>query len=203
MKKITGLLILYLFICSFSPESGERFFSAMSRHTASIKTVSGTFEQEKEIKVLNQKVKSSGNFFFSKPGNVRFDYTSPKMMSIIMTSSNIHILSKSGTTSFSLDKQKALSDLAKVMEACMGGDISSIPDSYGIAYINGEGSHSLVIEPKTKSKNNPYKRIELRLSVSDYSIEELLLYEKNDDVTIYRFRGVSTNSRFASNMFKP
>ena len=85
----------------------------------------------------------------------------------------------------------------------MGGDISSIPDSYGVVYIDGGGSHSLVIEPKTKSKNNPYKRIELRLSVADYSIEELHLYEKNDDVTIYRFRGVSTNSRFASNMFKP
>lgn len=203
MKRIIGLLIICFLFCSFSPESGEKFFSAMSRHTASIKTVSGIFEQEKHIKVLDQTVKSSGNFFFSKPGNVRFDYTSPKMMSIIMTSSNIHIVSKSGTTSFSLERQKALSDLAKVMEACMGGDISSIPDSYSVAYIDGVGSHSLVIEPETKSKNNPYKRIELRLSLENYSIEELHLYEKSDDVTIYRFRGVSTNGRFASNMFKP
>ena len=203
MKKITGILIFMLLASSFSPDSGERFFSALASHSSKVKTVSGTFDQVKHINVLDQKVSSSGNFFFSKPGNVRFDYTSPKMMSIIMTSSNIHILSKSGSSTFSLEKQKGLVDLAKVMEACMGGDISSIPDTYSVNYISNNDGHTLLIEPKIKTKSNPYKKIELKLSEEDYSLEELSLYERNDDVTTYIFKGISTNRRFASTLFKP
>jgi hypothetical protein len=54
-----------------------------------------------------------------------------------------------------------------------------------------------------KTKSNPYKKIELRLSEEDYSLEELSLYERNDDVTTYIFKGISTNRRFASTLFKP
>ncbi|MDX9782532.1 MAG: outer membrane lipoprotein carrier protein LolA [Bacteroidales bacterium] len=203
MKKVILCFSLLLFFSSFIPDTGERFFSALARHSSEVKTVSGTFEQLKQIKVLDQSVSSSGNFYYSRPGNVRFDYTSPKVMSIIMTPSNIHILSSKSSSTFSLEKQKGLADLAKVMEACMGGDFNSIPNSYKVAYYKGEKGHHLVIEPKIKSRNNPYNKIELRLSEEDYSIEELALHERSDDVTTYKFRGISTNKRFASTFFKP
>ena len=202
MRKLFACLSLFVFF-SFSPDSGERFFTALARKSAEVKTVSGTFDQVKQIKVLNQYVKSSGQFYYSRPGNVRFDYLSPKEMTIIMTSSNIHIISAQNASTFSLEKQKGLSDLAKVMEACMGGDFSSIPDTYSVSYLKGEQGHILVIEPKIKSKMNPYNRIELRLSESDYAIEELALYEKSEDITTYKFKGLSTNRKFASTFFKP
>ena len=203
MRKLLFCLLTLLFSTSFSPDSGERFFSALALYSAEVKTVSGTFEQVKHIKVLNQCVNSSGHFYYSRPGKVRFDYSTPKTMTIIMTSSNIHIVSSQNATTFDLDKQKGLADLAKVMEACMGGDFNSIPDTYRVNYTKIERGHLLVIEPKVKTKVNPYNRIELRLGENDYAIEELSLHEKSDDITTYKFRGISTNQRFASTFFKP
>lgn len=203
MKKVIFLISSLLILSSFRPDNSERFFSALARSSAEVKTVSGTFDQIKHIKVLNQSVSSSGNFYYSRPGNVRFDYISPKAMSIIMTSSNIHIISSKNSSTFSLEKQKGLSDLAKVMEACMSGDFNSIPNTYKVTYSKVQDSHKLLIEPKVKSKQNPYNKIELFLSDYDYSINELSLYEKSNDITIYKFKGIAKNKIFASTFFKP
>jgi len=145
------LVVLAMFLFPLGPESGEQFFSDLAKQSKEVATVSGTFVQTKHIKVLGEKVESGGTFYYKRSGNVRFDYSAPKVMSIIMTTSNIHILSMGRATTFSLESQKGLSDLAGVMEACMGGNIASIPKTYKVTYELRAERHKLYIEPKKKS----------------------------------------------------
>lgn len=201
MKVLTAVLAMLLF--PVGPESGEQFFSDLARQSREVATVSGTFVQTKHIKVLGEKVESGGTFFYKRSGNVRFDYSAPKVMSIIMTTSNIHILSMGRTTTFSLESQKGLSDLAGMMEACMGGNIASIPKTYKVTYELKPDRHKLYIEPKNKNLISPYTRIELSLSKGSLALEELILVEKTQDYTVYKFSGITLNRSLPASMFRP
>lgn len=197
------LLVLAMFLFPLGPENGEQFFSDLAKQSREVATVSGTFVQTKHIKVLGEKVESGGNFFYKRSGNVRFDYSAPKVMSIIMTTSNIHILSMGRATTFSLESQKGLSDLAGVMEACMGGNIASIPKTYKVTYELKAERHKLYIEPRNKNLISPYTRIELSLNKNNLSLEELILVEKTQDYTVYRFSGITLNRSLSASMFRP
>ncbi|HPS95799.1 MAG: outer membrane lipoprotein carrier protein LolA [Bacteroidales bacterium] len=213
MRLVTYLLFFTILNSGFRPIPGnvsnpanissaeEDFYSALAKRSKDISTVTADFVQSKHITVLNETVVSKGSFYYKKSGNVRFDYTSPKVMSIVMNSVKLHLISSGKTTTFQLENQKGLSDLARVMEACIGGDINSIPKSYRVSYLFLSNRHKLIIAPKNKEILGPYSKIELFLNETDYSLDEMVLYEKSNDFTTYKFSNLILNRSLSGKMF--
>lgn len=195
------LIIILLFALFAKPYAEEDFYTALARRSKEISSVTADFVQSKHITSIDETIVSKGVFFYMKAGNVRFDYASPKVMSIIMSPDKLHIISSGKTTTFSLDKQKGLSDLARVMEACMGGDIDKIPKTYRVSYRLQQGKHTLSIVPKNKEILGPYLKIELFLNESDYSLDKMVLYERSNDFTTYKFSNLALNNSLARKIF--
>lgn len=195
------LIIILLFALFAKPYAEEDFYAALARRSKEISSVTADFVQSKHITSIDETIVSKGVFFYMKAGNVRFDYASPKVMSIIMSPDKLHIISSGKTTTFSLDKQKGLSDLARVMEACMGGDIDKIPKTYRVSYRLQQGKHTLSIVPKNKEILGPYLKIELFLNESDYSLDKMVLYERSNDFTTYKFSNLALNNSLARKIF--
>ncbi len=188
-----------------SPSKGSsesEFFLELARHSKGVSTVSGSFVQKKFITILNDSVVSSGLFYYRRKGNMRFDYTKPKELSIIITPVKLSILSAGKSNTFSLESQKGLSDLAAVMEACIGGDIKSVPNGYTVSYSFSNNKHRLEIVPDSGNIKSPYTKIEMLINLSDYSLEQLTLWERSKDYTIYRFSGSTLNSAVSPLMFQ-
>jgi len=213
MRLVTYLLFFTILNSGFWANTGkikypanissaeEDFYSELARRSKDISTVTADFVQSKHIKVVDETVVSKGSFYYKKSGNVRFDYTSPKVMSIVMNSVKLHLVTSGKTTTFQLDKQKGLSDLARVMEACIGGDINSIPKSYRVSYRLLSNRHNLIIVPKNKEIMGPYSKIELFLNEADFSLDEMVLYEKSNDFTTYKFSNLILNRSLSGKMF--
>lgn len=195
------LIIILLFALFAKPYAEEDFYTALARRSKEISSVTADFVQSKHITSIDETIVSKGVFFYMKAGNVRFDYASPKVMSIIMSPDKLHIISSGKTTTFSFDKQKGLSDLARVMEACMGGDIDKIPKTYRVSYRLQQGKHTLSIVPKNKEILGPYLKIELFLNESDYSLDKMVLYERSNDFTTYKFSNLAHNNSLARKIF--
>ncbi len=212
MNKLTIILLSLLlplgFIYGSSSNSAainsseKEFFQTLANHSKSVSTVSGSFVQKKYITILNDSVESSGLFYYKRSGNMRFDYTTPKEMSIVITPIKLYIVSGGKTNPFSLESQKGLSDLAAVMEACIGGDIKSIPPGYRVSYSLRDKKHRVEIIPDGKNTQSPYIRIEMVISTLDFSLEQLTLWERSKDYTIYRFSGATINSAVSPLMFQ-
>ena len=202
MRLITLLFVFTILCTGFGVTTAEEdFYSALAKRSKGISTVTAEFIQSKRIKVIDETVVSKGSFYYKKTGNVRFDYTSPKVMSIVMNSDKMHIISSGKTTTLRLDNQKGLSDLALVMEACIGGNINSIPKSYKVSYKLLPNRHNISIIPKSKEFLGPYTKIELFLNEKDFSLDEMVLYEKSNDFTTYKFSNLILNSSLSDKMF--
>jgi outer membrane lipoprotein-sorting protein len=212
MKKIIIVLLSFLltheFVHGFSgggsaTDSPEKeFFLALSEHSKRVSTVSGSFIQKKFITILKDSVESRGLFYYRRKGNMRFDYTKPKELSIIITPVKLWIIYAGKSNSFSLESQKGLSDLAAVMEACIGGDIKSVPVGYSVSYSFAGNKHKIEIVPKSGNSQSPYTKIEMLINSSDYFLEQLTMWERSKDHTIYRFSDATLNASVSPLMFQ-
>lgn len=179
----------------------DKFYNELAIRSKDIASVTADFVQSKYINLVKETVISKGVFYYKKSGNVRFDYTSPKIMSIIMNPYKLYIVSAGKETMFKLDKQKGLSDLARVMGACISGDLNAIPNTYKWLYKPTADRHSIIILPKSIDKFCLYSKIELFLNESDFSLDEIILYEKSNDYTIYRFSNIILNRNISKKIF--
>lgn len=177
------------------------FFAKLSEQSKDLSSITSQFTQTKYLKLLDTKIISEGNFYYKKRGKIRFDYLSPKKMSILMLPEKLQIIASEKKTTYDLSSQKSLNDLAAVMEACISGNISYLPKDYEAHYELNKDVHIIRIKQLSKNANNPYSLIELRLNLLDYSLEQLTLFEKSEDYTIYSFKNITLNQDFSTSLF--
>jgi len=179
----------------------DMFFSKLSRQSSDIFSITSHFTQTKYLKLIDNKLVSEGTFYYQKSGKIRFDYTQPKKMSIIMMPEKLQIIASERKTTYDLTTQKPLAELAAVMEACISGKIKELPKGYKAEYQMERNAHVIRITQLNKSAKNPYSLIELQLNLNNYSLEQLTLYEKSEDYTIYNFTNISVNQNLKASLF--
>jgi len=193
------LLIAFTFIlCTITlfafPDSKEDlFFEQLSKRSSEVITLNSGFVQTKLVKILDTKVVSKGMFHYRRGGEIRFDYKVPKIMSIVMTNKNLKITTTSKTTTYDFTKQRSLAELALIMEACVSGKLKKLPEKYKVAYYLSGNYHVVTITNLKKSQDNPYTKIELHFNLENYSLSDLILYERSEDTTTYTFFNLVIN----------
>ena len=197
MTNLYRAISLLLFFTSLSfvyaDSREDLFYSELSRRSSEVTTIKSSFTQTKHVKLLNTKVVSKGKFQYKKGVDTRFDYASPKVMSIIMTNSNLRISTPTKTTTYDFAKQRSLAELAVIMEACVSGKLRELPAKYKVVYKLSTDFHVVTITNLKRSADNPYTMIELHFCLEDYSLRELILYERSEDTTFYSFNNIVTN----------
>lgn len=197
MTNLYRAISLLLFFTSLSfvyaDSREDLFYSELSRRSSEVTTIKSSFTQTKHVKLLNTKVVSKGKFQYKKGVDTRFDYASPKVMSIIMTNSNLRISTPTKTTTYDFAKQQSLAELAVIMEACVSGKLRELPSKYKVTYKLASDFHVITITNLKRGADNPYTMIELHFCLEDYSLRELILYERSEDTTFYSFNNIVTN----------
>ncbi len=189
---VTLLSSLFLSLL-YADSKEDLFYSELSRRSSEVSTLRASFTQTKYVKLLDTKVVSKGKFQYKKGVDIRFDYATPKVMSIIMTNSDLRISTPTKTTTYDFAKQRSLAELAIIMEACVGGKLRELPAKYKVIYKSTADFHVVTITNLKRGADNPYTMIELHFCLEDYSLRELILYERSEDTTFYSFNNIVTN----------
>ncbi|MCK9627300.1 MAG: outer membrane lipoprotein carrier protein LolA [Bacteroidales bacterium] len=188
---------LFTFLFSFSllytDSREDNFYSELSRRSSEISTLKASFIQTKHVKILDTKIVSKGKFQYKKGVDIRFDYSIPKVMSIIMTNSRLQISTPTKTTTYDFTKQRSLAELSVIMEACIAGRLKELPSKYKVIYKMSPDFHVVTITNLKRAADNPYTMIELHFNIEDYSLRELILYERSEDTTFYSFNNLEIN----------
>ncbi|MFA5850698.1 MAG: outer membrane lipoprotein carrier protein LolA [Bacteroidales bacterium] len=199
------LIVFLLMFCTTGVDAlkstEEIFFANLSKQSNDIISITSHFTQTKYLKVIDNKLVSEGTFYYQKRGKIRFDYASPKKMSIIMMPDKLQIVAGEKKTTYDLTTQKPLAELAAVMEACISGKIRELPKNYFVEYKLEPDSHLIKIKQSKSTAKNPYTCIELRFNLSSYALEQLTLFEKSEDCTIYKFMNITVNQNLKPSLF--
>src|SRR6056297_3028775 len=72
----------------------DEFKQKVQEQSGSIRTIESAFVQEKHLSVLNEPAKSSGTFYYSNEGSVRWEYREPIQRSIILNNGNVTMITE-------------------------------------------------------------------------------------------------------------
>lgn len=163
-------------------------------------TLSASFSQEKTSALLTDKVVQKGTLNYKSPKQLRWEYTSPKAMTVIF--SNGKVLLKTGNTT-TTNPNKMLNEMGTMLINTINGSfLKENPDFSTRYYKNKSGQIVTVLTPINKKIQKYYKNIVITLNGSSHLAEKVVLNEANGDATTIIFTDKKTNITLSDSLFK-
>lgn len=194
MRKILLLLPVILFILPIGKTTAQDkdFYSQLASISSQIETLSGSFTQTKEVISLDVKIVSTGTFRYEKNKEIRFDYETPRVMSIVVKEKEVEIITEEKTTVYAFKGQKnAMAEMAQIMNICMKGFLKELGTNYELNYKLNEKGHCVTIKNAKKESENSFVSIDLCFDSSKYALKEVVVHERSGYVTTYVFSNVN------------
>ena len=163
-------------------------------------TLSASFTQEKTSALLTDKVVQKGSMNYKSPKQLRWEYTSPKAMTVIF--SNGKVLLKTGNTT-TANPNKMLNEMGSMLINTINGSfLKENPDFSTRYYKNKSGQVVTVLTPINKKIQKYYKNIVITLNGSTHLADKVVLNETNGDATTILFTDKKTNITLSESLFK-
>ena len=174
---------------------------AISKAHQQMKTLSANFTQEKTSTLFTEKVVQKGVFCYQSPKQLRWEYKSPKALTLLFDDAKVTLLTDKGAIN---NPNKMLNEMGKMIINTINGTNMSDNDNFDISYLknNQDGSYIAVLNPTNKKIKANYNSIKVILNGKDYLAEKVILNESNGDVTTIIFSNKKVNQPLPADSFK-
>lgn len=177
------------------------FQQAMAQANALVQTIESDFTQVKNMKVLNDKIRSRGKFYFKKEDKVRIEYTSPYSYLLVMNGSQILVKDENKSSRINTGSSKTMQSVNRIMLDCMRGTVFRNPDFKTTAYESGQ-QYLLTMIPANESMRRMFTQIDVYLSKKNFDVDRLTMTEKGGDFTDMDFSNTQHNKALNEALFK-
>ena len=181
-------------------EKRTALVTAIEKAHKQLSTLSANFTQEKKSSLLTEKVTQKGKMMYKSPKQLRWEYTSPKAMTVIFSNGKVLLKTDKGTTA---NPNKMLSEMGNMIINTINGTfLKDNPDFSARYYKDKSGHITAVLTPVNKRIKNYYKNITITLNGSSHLAEKVVLTEVNGDATTISFSDKKTNTTLSDTLFK-
>lgn len=186
----------------FAPvKNTAAFQQAMARSNAAVQTIESDFSQVKNMKVMNDRIKSKGKFYFRKEDKVRIEYTSPYSYLLVMNGNQVLVKDENKSSRINTGGSKTMQSVNRIMLDCMRGTVFQNPDFRTTAYESGQ-QYLLTMVPANESMRRMFQQIDVYLSKSSFDVDRLTMTEKGGDFTDMDFSNTQHNKALNEVLFK-
>lgn len=210
MKKhnyIKFTLIGVLFICfthvkgqDNKPITVEQLQSEMLSKTADLVSVSCDFEQNKHLQYLDAVVSSSGKLIFDKNNRLRWEYVEPFEYLIVINNGTFSIKTDGRVSEYDIESNKMFSQISELIVSSVNGSIFTDPAFCVVAHHNSK-EYIVFMEPKDEEMKKVLSKIKMHIDKADFSVNKVIMYEKEDDYTEINFLNKKFNADLAAGTF--
>jgi len=180
-----------------------RILDAFDRKQKETSTLEATFTERKELKLLAKPVVSRGQFFYTKPNQVRWEYVEPESKVFVITESmyvayyptlkraeEVPIKKFIGKRLFRfIGLGQSIDDLGKYYE------IRLAPQS------DIKETHLLLLTPRKKRIRDRVAEMKIWVDGATFLPRQLQYIESDGDSTLLAFQDIRVNVEVASNRF--
>ena len=172
--------------------------SSFSQKTSSI---TADFTQVKEMSFLEEKVTSSGKFYFQKEKQLRWEYTVPFSYAIILNGEQIRIIDEGRVKDFDAGSNRMFLEISNVMTGMVNGTLLT-GNQFSTTWTQAPGYYKAVLVPNSQALKDYLDHIELKLDKNDYSVDELKMFEKTGDYTQITLKNKKLNEKAPADIFR-
>ena len=185
----------------YSPVSDlAKFKTDFSAATQKTTTIKSDFVQEKNLRMLSEKIISKGKFWFKKESRVRMEYTQPFQYLMILNKDRVFVKDGQKENKVSTKSNKLFQQINKIMIDCMQGTTLNNPD-FKTRVFENKNMALVELTPVTKGLKELFKTINVVVDKKDFSVSSIEMQELSGDNTIIRFTNKELNASIADALF--
>lgn len=164
------------------------------------RSITSDFTQEKEMSFLEEKVTSTGKFYFQKENLLRWEYLKPFQYVIILNNNRIRIIDEGEVKDYDAGSNRMFVEISGVMSGLVNGTLLQ-SDKFGQTWYEAAGYYRVILVPRETMMKDYLTKIVLKLSKQDFSVDELKMFEKSGDYTLITFRNKKMNETITADIF--
>ena len=173
---------------------------SMSQFSQKTSSISAAFTQIKEMSFMEEKITSTGKFYFQKEKMMRWEYTAPFAYAIILNGDRIRIIDEGKVKDFDASANRIFLEISNIMTGMVNGTLLS-SNEFSVNWFESETYFKAELLPNSEMMKDYLSKIELKLSKKDYSVDELKMFERSGDYTQIKFSDKKLNETIPPEIF--
>lgn len=184
--------IIVLAAASAWADESEKLLT-LQKSLSDVNSISGSFTQTKKLDFLAEPIVSKGNFYFSRPNYLRWEYLSPAPSGLVFEGDRVRAWT--GGPGRRVDQPEAMAEAARMAagQVMIWMDLNpeAIMAAYEVTVVRPEPLF-LSVTPKRSGVRKFLKRLEVEFNSDGRTVRRVSLYEKESTTTLF-FDGIRLN----------
>lgn len=202
MKRLLVICsMLLLFLVVKAQMSQDAIIAKINAAVSKIETMQCDFVQTKHMKMLNNKMVSTGIMAYKQSDKLRWEYKKPYTYVFILNGTKVYLKKESRNDVIDIKQNKVFKSIAEIMMNSVIGKCLTNNKEFkvSISDVNNQWVASLI--PQKKELKQMYSKIILYFGKASSIIQKVEMIEKNGDKTIIELKNVKLNKPVNANSF--
>ena len=193
--------MLLLFLVVKAQMSQDAIIAKINAAVSKIETMQCDFVQTKHMKMLNNKMVSTGIMAYKQSDKLRWEYKKPYTYVFILNGTKVYLKKESRNDVIDIKQNKVFKSIAEIMMNSVIGKCLTNNKEFkvSISDVNNQWVASLI--PQKKELKQMYSKIILYFGKANSIIQKVEMIEKNGDKTIIELKNVKLNKPVNANSF--
>ncbi|WP_027723075.1 LolA family protein [Maridesulfovibrio zosterae] len=206
LKRILFLFIMTMLMASAAladVSKQQQFLLSLESGSKNIHSISSNFTQKSYISLFADTMESKGKFTFSKPDNLRWEYSSPFVSGFLLKGSTGLKWDEAAAepTPFSTQTSPEMAVISQQILAWTTMNMTWLSSTYSIKMIN-YSPPVMELSPKSKTAKSFLSLIKIFFSPDSRYLQGIELHEPDGDYTKIKFSDVIINGNIATEIFE-
>ena len=203
---VTGLLLGLNLLLAQTAVTGAaeiaQFKQAVATAAIAVQNIKTDFVQTKSLGFLDEKVVSSGLFYYAREKKIRWEYQKPYAFSFIINDNKAWMLNKSAKTEMDTRSNKMFRELSELMLFGIGGAELFDSPKFAFSFATSTEAWLVTLEPKEKEIKKLYSYIRISFSKKDLQVVGIFMQEASGDSTDIVFTNRKINTDVPETLFR-
>lgn len=175
--------------------------TAIVRANKAVRSLTSTFRQTKDLRMLRDKVVSRGRLYYVADGRLRWEYTSPTRYALVIKGNEVLTKSGSGVHRTDMSRNRQFQRISKMIVGSMDGTALTNQRDYAVTLFDTGSEWFAWISPRRGDLKNYFKGFRVHFDRTNHLLKRVDIYEKNGDTTVIELTDTKTNGTINDALF--
>lgn len=202
MKRLLVICsMLLLFLVVKAQMSQDAIIAKINAAVSKIETMQCDFVQTKHMKMLNNKMVSTGIMAYKQSDKLRWEYKKPYTYVFILNGTKVYLKKESRNDVIDIKQNKVFKSIAEIMMNSVIGKCLTNNKEFKVSILDVNNQWVASLIPQKKELKQMYSKIILYFGKANSIIQKVEMIEKNGDKTIIELKNVKLNKPVNANSF--
>ncbi len=185
----------------YKPQANiDEFKKQFSKAAQATQSIQCEFVQDKNLSMMDDKIVSTGKFWFKRENKVRMEYQKPSYYLLVINGNDIKTKDGQKENKVSAKSNKVFEQVNRMMIDCVQGTALD-SKSFTAKLFEGPQSYLVELTPVVKNLQGIFKTINLTVDKKDHSVVKIDMREQSGDNTLISFQHKQVNVNIPDALF--